>query len=180
MHDTQPRRYCLRSASRSSMEVPRTPRPNRQNRSSLLRPMRVLRNSSVVQGRAEVVSPTPAARAYAIRFHQTGRKVAALVLSDKDNISQISQVYHLQNLLSPPGLARLSISSNKGSEIAAKEFSSGTPYRNWRTRGQSYWKCAAQGASSYSMATRTPASLWSNLTNGLSSIFARGIVAVFE
>jgi hypothetical protein len=92
MHDTTPHRYSLRSASRRSMEVPRTPPPNRQNRSSSPKPMRVLRNSSVVRGRPEIVSPTPAARAYAIRFHQRRRKVAALVLGDKHNISQFHRL----------------------------------------------------------------------------------------
>jgi hypothetical protein len=89
MHETAPSRYSLRSPSRSSMEVPRTPSPNQQYRSSSPKRTRTSKYTRLVLCRPEVVSPTPAARAYALKFHRRRRKDATLVLSNRDKSSQV-------------------------------------------------------------------------------------------
>uniref|UniRef100_A0A1Y1M7B9 Uncharacterized protein n=1 Tax=Photinus pyralis TaxID=7054 RepID=A0A1Y1M7B9_PHOPY len=119
MHKSTPRRYSLPSASSSFMEVPRTPSPKQQNRSLSPKPIRVSRSGRAVLGRPEIVSPTPAARAYAIRFHRRRRECTALVLSNRDKVSQAHWLLYKPPTKPPASVPSL-VMNSKASTTAAR------------------------------------------------------------
>lgn len=119
MHISTPRRYSPLSASRSFMQVPRTPSPKQQNRSLSPKPIRVLSTTAVL-GRPEIVSPTPAARVYAIRFHRRRRgKGNALALSKGGKASQAHRLLY-KSPTKPPASVPSLVMNSKASTATAR------------------------------------------------------------
>lgn len=117
MHKSTPRRYSPLSASRSFMQVPRTPSPKQQNRSLSPKPIRVLSTRAVL-GRPEIVSPTPAARVYAIRFHRRRGKGNALALRNRDKASQAHRLLYKSPTKPPASVPSLVVNSKASTTTA--------------------------------------------------------------